>query len=441
MKVRKIMKVMYQTTPKKQDPHKINRIAYIAEAAFEYFISLLITGAFLAAILTNINVPDSVVGITSSLASLGFLAQAASVLFLKLPGKKKKTVTIMHLVNQLMFVTLYVIPFIRVPHNVKVAAFIIMFLGGHFISNAVSPFKISWLMSYVPDKKRGRFTANKEIISLLGGMIFSYIMGAIIDRYNALGNSRTGFLLSALTILTLAILHLISLLAVKEDNIPSAPEEKKISAKDVISNTLLNKNMRRIILLNILWQFGTGISTSFFGTYQINELGFSLKYVAILSALYSIVRVIFSRFFGKFADKHSWADMLFLSFSIGACGFLVNTFTTPANGTVFYALYYMIYAIYMAGTNSGIMNITFDYASHENRAAALGISSAFGGCAGFLASLLGAKILSAVQANGNAILSHTVYAQQILSFVTFLIFSAVVIYIKMVIVKMKRIDE
>ena len=40
-----------------------------------------------------------------------------------------------------MFVTLYVIPFIRVPHNVKVAAFIIMFLGGHFISNAVSLLK------------------------------------------------------------------------------------------------------------------------------------------------------------------------------------------------------------------------------------------------------------------------------------------------------------
>lgn len=435
------MKTILKKANPVTDHYKINRIAYILEAAFEYFISILITGAFLAAILTNIDVPDSVIGITSSLASLGFLAQAASVLFIRLKGRKKMPVTIMHLINQLMFVTLYVIPFIKVPHTVKVAVFIILFLGGHFISNAVSPFKISWLMSYVPDNRRGRFTANKEIISLLGGMLFSYAMGAVIDRYNAIGDSQTGFLFSAVTIFALSILHLISLLAVKEDNAPLEQEEKRVSAKDIISDTLLNKNMRCIILLNILWQFGTGISTSFFGTYQINELGFSLKYVAVLSALYSIARVIFSRFFGKFADKHSWADMLFLSFAIGAFGFLVNTFTTPSNGTVLYAVHYMIYAVYMAGANSGIMNITFDYATHENRAAALGIASAFGGTAGFLASLLGAKILSVVQANGNTIFGMSIYAQQLLSFATFLTFSAVVIYIKKVIVKMKRIDE
>ena len=155
------------------------------------------------------------------------------------------------------------------------------------------------------------------------------------------GNSKTGFLLSALTILTLAILHLISLLVVKEDYVPFEQEARKTSAKDIISNTLFNKNMRRIILLNILWQFGTGISTSVFRYISDKRAWLQLKIrrnplgALVLSGGYS----------------HGFSANLRINIPGRICCFelfnrrvrlLVNTFTTPANGTVFYALYYMI---------------------------------------------------------------------------------------------------
>ena len=50
--------------------------------------------------------------------------------------------------------------------------------------------------------------------------------------------------------------------------------------------------------------------------------------------------------------------------------------------------------------------------------------------AGFLASLCGAKIVSAVQGSGNLVMGHTIYAQQILSFLTFIIYIAAAIYVK-----------
>ena len=45
-----------------------NRLAYIAEAGLEYFISLLVTGAFLAALLKHIGFSDAASGIVTSLA-------------------------------------------------------------------------------------------------------------------------------------------------------------------------------------------------------------------------------------------------------------------------------------------------------------------------------------------------------------------------------------
>ncbi len=415
-----------------------NRIAYIAEAGLEYFISLLVTGAFLAALLKHIGISDALTGITTSLASLGFLAQAA-VIFIHPKRSLKTPVTVMHLINQLLFAALYMIPFTSIPQSVKAALFVVMFLGGHLLSNTVMPFKLSWLMSFVDDRKRGEFTANKEIVSLIGGMVFSYVMGAVVDCYEGMGKAETGFVLCGITLFVLTMLHLWSLVSVRDT-------EESLSVcgggcgtvREVMENTVLNKSFRKVIVLDALWQMGTGISVSYFGVYQIRELGFSLRFVAVLSAVYSIVRVLFSRMFGKFADKYSWPRMMLVSFAVGAAGFFINAFTVPANGKILFTVYYIFYAVYMAGSNSGIMNLAFDYVSPENRAGALGVKSAIGGLAGFSVSLVGGLIVHAVQNRGNLIFGHTVYAQQILSFLTFLIYVTAMIYIKKSIFKIKK---
>ena len=68
------------------------------------------------------------------------------------------------------------------------------------------------------------------------------------------------------------------------------------------------------------------------------------------------------------------------------------------------------------------------------------VASAIGGIFGFLASLFGAWIVSYVQSNGCSIFGITIYAQQILSFASFVIFTFAVIYIKKVVFKIKKIS-
>ncbi|MBR5527663.1 MAG: MFS transporter [Clostridia bacterium] len=416
-----------------------NRFWYIIEAGVEYLISLLIVDSFLAQLLTGNGVSDSAAGIVTELAAFAFSAQLVSVFFRKTHGMKF-FVTMLHLINQIMFVMLYFIPVFKIPSSAKAVLIVIMFLCGHLIANIVSPYKLSWLMSYVPDKKRGKFTANKEIISLIMGTIFSLTMGSVSDHYKAQGKDDVYFSICAVTILVLAVIHMASLLLIKESDEEKKTPEQHIKFSEALIKTFSNKALTKIILIDVIWQFSSKLSLAYYGVYKIGDLGFTMKYIAVLSLVGSVSRIAFSRFFGKLADKYSWRRMLFICFGIATFSFFINIFTVPSNGKVMFALYSCVHAISMAGINSGLMNIIFDYVPHEDRAPALGIKSAIGGFVAFFSTFIGGYIIHTVQSAGNKVCGVTVYGQQILSAITFVLCLGLLLYMKLVVGKLDKND-
>ena len=91
------------------DPLKRSRIMYIIQADLEHLINLLVTGAFLATLTTQLGMSDSLTGIISSFSSLGCLFQMISVIFRK--GSVKKFVVFLSLSNQVLFIILYLMTF------------------------------------------------------------------------------------------------------------------------------------------------------------------------------------------------------------------------------------------------------------------------------------------------------------------------------------------
>ena len=174
---------------KEQKAYKLGRFMYILEAGFEYLISILVAGSFLATITGSLGISDSLTGIISSFISLGCLFQLLS-LFLR--RKRMKTIVIiLSVINQILFLLLYLIPLWGGGQLFKKVAFVVAIFTAYIIYNFVHPKKINWLMSLVDDKQRGSFTANKEIISLISGMIFQFAMGAVFDSFKAKGEIKT----------------------------------------------------------------------------------------------------------------------------------------------------------------------------------------------------------------------------------------------------------
>ncbi len=402
-----------------------SRILYIIEAALEYFISILVAGSYLATLTSHLGMSDSLTGIISSFISLGCLFQLFSV-FLK-RRRVKTIVTTLSVVNQLLFMLLYIIPLSGAGKQIKIALFIAAIFLAYLIYNSVHPLKINWLMSLVDDKKRGIFTSYKEIVSLLSGMLFSFGMGTLIDHFQYQGEVETAFVLCGITVFVLMLLHTLTMAFSVEIPVES-PEERRNPIREMLG-TLQDKNVVKVTVLFMIWHMATSSATPFYGTYLIKELGFSLQFVSILSIIYSLVRASVSTFWGKFADKNSFATMVSICLCIAGAGFFVNIFTVPANGRIFYTLYYALYAVSMGGINSALTNLVFDMVGPEKRSNALALSQSVSGLLGFVTTLVVSGLVSHIQNNGNRFLGMDLYAQQVTSAIAFVFTVLSVLYV------------
>lgn len=417
----------------KKDPFKLGRVNYVIECAVEYFISIMITGAFLAKLTTELGFSDSLTAILSSFVALGCSFQILSI-FLFRGGSVRRRVTFLHILNQLAFTATYLIPFIDAKHDLlRKVLFIAVLLCGYFISNIIFSPKTTWFMSLVKDKKRGIFTSVKEMVSLIGGMLFQLCMGRLIDYYFDIGAKRTAFIVCAVTMFGMMILHTLTLVFSREK---PQPEVEVIPLTTRFKNVLGDKTILKIIAVSVFWTICVHLSTSFLGTYQVKELGFSMTFVAVLNVLYSAVRIPFSFLLGRIADKYSFARMLPISYGLAAVGFLFLIFTVPSNGMVFYTIYHLLYAAAMGGANSADLNLIFDYVAPEKRSDALAIKQSVYGICGFLATLTVTPLYNYIQKN-NGFFGLNVYPQQVLAALSFISALLVICYLFKVVLKIK----
>ena len=60
-----------------------------------------------------------------------------------------------------------------------------------------------------------------------------------------------------------------------------------------------NKKYKKLLLVLLFAAVGNNVITPFLGTYQVNELGFSMTFISIITVVFSGVSMLFVLFFGK----------------------------------------------------------------------------------------------------------------------------------------------
>ena len=167
----------------------------------------------------------------------------------------------------------------------------------------------------------------------------------------------------------------------------------------------------------VLWNIASCSSKPFYGSYMENasELNFAATYLALLSAVSAVSRIVASVIFGIMADKKSFAKTITVAFVIAALSFLCIVFATPENGKVTFMLHYILYGASMGGINSALINLCYDYAPPRQRVGALAVTQAISGVVGFTTTTLVALLVDKIQANGNVFFGIKIYAQQVVS--------------------------
>ena len=409
---------------------KRSRVLYIIEAAVEYFISILMGTTYLARISLAIGMSDSQTAILTSLTSFAFTFQILA-LFIGNHHNTKSWVIPCHVANQLLFTFVYLVPVIELPAGIKPFLLIVPFIVGSLLHNMVQSPKMTWMMSFVAENDRGSFTAKKEIFSLISGMTFTYIMGAIIDYFDEIGDTNGSFITCGITVFGLMVIHTLLLIFTKSNKPVHVKEH--VSIMKQVKGVLTDKSILIVIPVSLLYYIGSAISNPFYSTYQLNELGFNMSYVAILAAISSISRALVSLPLGKFADKFSFTKMLTLCYGVKVLSYFVNIFTTPENGMVMYAIYTCLAGIALGGVSSGLTNLIFDHTPVEKRTGALAVQNTLCGLVSFFTTLSVTPLVDFIQSSGNSLFGLGVYAQQVLSAMSMVVFIIVIIYLNTVV--------
>ena len=416
--------------------YKRSRKAYIVQCAAEYFISILVADAFLAKLLSNIGVSDALTGIISSFISFAFMFQLLSMGLMKRMKSVKRTVILFDTLSQLFFMSIYLVVFLPVSQSVKTVLVMAGVLFGYFCMYLIYSIYFKWANSYVSPENRGEYSAVKEMISLFTGVIFTLGIGFVIDKYESVGNISGGFLFIALAMLILNVINFISLMSIKDGEVSSCGH----SAKEILENTLKNKNFRSVVLLTILWEMARYFTIGFMGTYKTKELALTVGTVQVINMAGNLFRLLVSKPFGRYSDKKSFAKGFNLALLIAGTGFLINIFTTPESVWCV-VIFTVLYSVSMAGTNQNSYNIIYSYVESDFIVEAMSVKNCIGGLMGFFASIIGGKILSAVSANGNTVFGIHMYGQQLLSLISLVFVLAAMAYNFLVLEKAKIIKQ
>ena len=428
------MNDIYQTPD-----YKRSRKAYTVQCAFEYFVSILVTDAFLAKLLGHMGISDSAIGIISSLVSFSFLFQLLAIYMMSHLKNTKKTVLLFDTMGQMLFLGIYLVPFLPVTVRTKTIIVILCLLFAYFCKYLIYSLCFKWANSYVAPEKRGDFSSVKEMISLFSGIIFTLIAGYVVDYYEGIQNLEGAFILLAIAILILNICNFISLLMIKNDTQKTVSEHKS-SLRMVLQNTLGNRSFLYVIIMTSLWEMGRMMTVGFLGTFKTSDLLLSVGAVQVINMVANLCRLVISRPFGRYSDRTSYAKAFRLAMMLAAVGFAINIFTNKDNWWCI-VVFTILYSVSFAGTNQNSYNITYSYVKSEYIVQAMAINRSISGILGFGAALIGSRILQMIQNAGNTFMGFAVYGQQVLSAISMCIILLAVLFSACVMEKQKRMVQ
>ncbi|MBR5438625.1 MAG: MFS transporter [Clostridia bacterium] len=407
--------------------------AYIIEAMLEYFITIAVSSTYLTHVMTYIGIDSSIQGIISSIVSLGYGFQLFAILF---PINKsiKRNIVVLLSIGNILFSLVFFTPLLNFPFEIKVMAFILSLLPAHIIRNYVEASKISWCMSHVDDSIRGKFTANKEIVSLVGGMAFSFALGAIIDALEVSNELELAFTIIGGIILLVSAGHITSLLFVDKKR-----ESDEVHQKVSFITLFKNKQLMKTIPLLIIFNVANYITLSYLAAYQNITLGFSPLLMTIFSVGGTLIRLPIMRPLGKIADKYSFAKMFFICAIFLLLSYITLFFTVPSNGIVMFAIYSVFSQIAAAGTSSSQINLIYDSVEEHERSSAYALSRTTAGFAGFLATLAVAPLYKFIGDNGIVIGNNfTLYPIPVMALIAIVIMALLLVYTYFAFIKKQK---
>ena len=450
----RVRRLYFMAVPENKQEFKTSRKLFTVDGATSQMIIQLVGGAFIASLISNLGIDDSLNGIIASFSVLACFFQPIATILTKNLKKFKLFVCITAITHRLLFSFIFFIPFLNISGQAKIAIFVVAFLLGHVFLQIGIPAAQDWIASLVPQKLRGKYFAIRDLIGVMSFAVITLIAGIILDKYEADNNMITGFFIIGSIVFLLALINIIALSNIKEPKIayenrrgkePHGRLLKKLyhsHGTDFISDmksAFHSRPFKKVIILNTMWQVILFFTTTYNALYQIKELNLKYTFIMTIGLFVNLTRTCVTPFWGRLGDKYGMARILKYSFATMAVYNLLMVFTVPENAFFMLPAALIFSGIAWGFVGIGMLGVQLDYLPGEKRISYLSINAAIGGICGFLASVLGGEILKKIQELKPVLFGRQIYAQQFINAIAVLLLILLIIYIKFAIQKETKI--
>lgn len=420
--------------------YRRSRSGYRWFCMLEYFISMLVSDVYLFKLLTYIGLSDSSIGIVSSLVTIASLFQLFSLQLVRKIRNVKRWVITACMSSQSIFVLLYTLPFLPLDVHTKT----IMIYGGillaYLFNYSMASIVFLWANAFVDPHKRAVYSAEKEMMSLMGGMVFTFILGMMMDRFELMGRLTDSF---AFIVILGMLINLASFAALMRINSRWERKERtgpEPSIREVLRALMTNRGYLHVVTLSVLWNCAQFFTVGFLGSYKSKELMLSIGTVQLINIAGNFFRFFLSKPLGRYADRTSYAKCIEMALYIAAISFLAAAFASPSLRW-FIVIFTVLLSISQAGVAQNLMNILYDYVPVEYFVQASSIRNCISGALGFVASLAGSWMLNFVQGQQNQIFGMSIYGQQLMAGLSFLMTVATALYVRFTLGKRTRASQ
>lgn len=279
---------------------------YLTSAILDNANNKIASTTLMTAFAVYLGISDFWIGLYVVLDTITNIVQVfAAPLFSKI-GQSKKVTLINYSIYRISSVSFAFIPFISQDVNVRTILFFIPAIIYAITGELGYITFVNWRMSLLKKEDRGKFSATKNAFKNTIIVLFSFLMGILLDSFKANGNELCGFLILFFIVFIIATIDIVLRIFTYKPEI----RQEKINLKESISRPAKDKSFKKILLFCGLYRFAIGIGTVYLNLYILRYLNVNYLYYSILNIIISLSEALFGLYWVKKIAHRDWKNIL-----------------------------------------------------------------------------------------------------------------------------------
>ncbi len=165
---------------------------------------------------------------------------------------------------------------------------------------------VNWRMTLIKKEDRTTFATTRNILKNTVVLIFSLIMGVILDKFTASGYELYGFMFLFLIVFIIAFIDITLRIFTYKPEIV----QEKIKIKDNVLIPARDKKFRKVLVTCGLNRFAYGIGTMYLNIFLLRYLKIGYMYYSILNIILNLSDAFSSKFWGNKSKERKWEKVI-----------------------------------------------------------------------------------------------------------------------------------